>query len=331
MKSKNLLLIAFTLLIGAIANASPRLISSADVKWSTNSIGHLQAYIDITGLIDRPEGDGVYRNGANAGYIQYRLPGGAWTNVGGPASGPVTGSGWDTNGRFLFANHVTYSNLELRVCNNAEGCSAPYVVNLTPKILKFVGATPGLVSKGQPILKVWLKDVMAGGLNFQISQHRFNSFGVRQISRITDGILVGGCTAITSTTCDVQVPAEILETPGDFMLSVSNSLGGHETLTKFQVVEPAKVIILTDGLRSKLLSIVKLVIPPQNASQLSIKVKSPLCLTPIDGPILDNTETEVIVKIPPPCLPEIGDGELELEVRTRNNRSTHKLRYEVGS
>ena len=292
------------------------MITTATFDFADVTYGKIRGYINVAGLLDRTDADGVFRQGPNLGQLQARYTGQGWQDVT-PTNSEFHSSGWSGGARTVYMTDVKSGMIELRVCHPAEGCSPSYFVSVLPRFVNPVvpshAAGANLATRAQPTLRYNMGGVEMGGITFFVtSLHGAGSSLTHLATWVAQQTIA--CPNSSSRECEVRVPEEALAKPGVYFLTATSPLGSSQDMVRFEVygvpraleVNPASITSKSDTVLS-----VGFDGQYQMATGTTATLSSSLCAAqPL--PVTVINERYVHVTIPAGCIPAIGSGTLAL-------------------
>lgn len=318
-------LVAFT----AYAKVEPLQVTHARFFYSGTLVnGTIYGTMDVVGVLDRQDASGTYTQNT-AGNIQYRAFGtSGWTDV--TVSSDISLSSWAGNYRRLNAR-LPATVVELRVCRPDEGCSAPYGFRYLPLFDFIYGDTT--VTPFDRTLRFEIQNVQSGGLRFTIGKLN-EMIADMSYSAVTDASIVSCVPRVPGydeSICEVSIPGSVLTNPGTYDLMAVTNTGASQNKLRFTATSVFKIIsTVPERIRSHLHDVLtfNFAAGAFNPQQIDVSIISGQCRfqrLPVTGPGKDFVE----VRIPPPCFPQGGVGDLTFDVRTPEGRQILKVPYDL--
>lgn len=292
--------------------------------------GQIYGTLHLTGLIDRP-------TATDWGDVQFRLHSSeAWQSVT-PTSSPVRTSLRSSNWRRYSVIPVTTTGIEFRVCQQNEPCSVSYEFKPQPIFGKYIPVSSssigkeGIVTPFRRNLRFGIRNHGAGNMQFQIG--KLNTVGELSYQGYVPAEIPKGCpeTAGDPYACEVRIPDAILTVPGIYTLSATSDYGSSQNTLQFEVASVFKIIsIVPEQIRQRLQSVLTFHFGGGQfrPSDIDVTLTSPTCRNrkiPVHGP--GNDQVDVI--IPQICMPILGMGDLDFEVKTREGVQKIKVPYDL--
>lgn len=289
--------------------------------------GRIFGTMDIVGVLDRQSPEGPYTR-EYEGTLQYRAFGTSdWTEVG--ITGDISRSRSGVNYRRLNAL-LPATVVEFRVCRPDEGCSAPYGFRYLPLFDYVYG--DAAVSPFKKTLRFEIQNVQAGGLRFAIGRLHEGIADMDYTGLIHASIV--SCTprvpGYDESVCEVAIPSEIFMQPGTYDLTAYTNAGASQNRLTFKVNSVMKILsTIPERIKLHIQTTLMFnfaggVLRPD---AIDVELRSGPCRLQ-HLPVAETNKDVIAVRIPPPCMPKTGSGEMIFDVSTVEGKQTVKVPYE---